>query len=126
MREALRASALFVYAPSLLAWTTGARAADDETVSVRWALDGDSLLLTDGRQVRLIGINAPELGKNGVAEQPLAREARDRATALTRGRTVRLVYDRERADRYGRTFANRMLSDGRELPKILLRQSSAG
>lgn len=92
---------------------------------MRRALDGDSLLLADGRQVRLIGINAPEFGKNGAAAQPLARAARDRATALTRGRMIRLVYDRERLDRYGRTLAYAVLADGRDLQDVLLREGYA-
>jgi micrococcal nuclease len=120
MRRAPHAGAFFLCALSLLA--SVARPGNDETVSVRSALDGDSLLLTDGRQIRLIGINAPELGKNGTAEQPLARAARDRAAALTRGRIIRLIYDRERLDRYGRTLAYAVLPDGRDLQEILLRE----
>lgn len=92
---------------------------------MRWALDGDSLLLADDRQVRLVGINAPDFGKNGRPDQPLARIARDRASVLTRGRTVRLVYDAERHDRYGRLLAYVFLPDGRELQEILLREGLA-
>jgi micrococcal nuclease len=125
IRAALRASALFACALSLLASAADARTTDAEAASVRWALDGDSLLLADGRQVRLIGINTPELGKNGAADQPLARAARERATALTRGQTIRLVYDRERLDRYGRTLAYAVLPDGRDLQDILLREGYA-
>ena len=36
-----------------------------ETATVRHVVDGDSVILTDGRQIRLIGINAPELGRDG-------------------------------------------------------------
>src|SRR5205814_3862217 len=91
-------------------------------VNVRAALDGDSLLLTDGREVRLIGINAPELGKNKAPDQPIARAARERTAELTRGRTVRLVYDEERTDRYGRTLAYVTLPDGRDLDETLLEE----
>lgn len=86
------------------------------------ALDGDSLLLVDGREIRLIGINAPELGKHGTADQPLARAARARTAALTRGRAVRLGYDEQHLDRYGRTLAYVTLPDGRDLDELLLRE----
>ncbi|MBI3898196.1 MAG: thermonuclease family protein [Gammaproteobacteria bacterium] len=88
-------------------------------------MDGDSLLLTDGRQVRLIGINTPEFGKDGVPNDPLAVAARNRTAALTRGQTVRLIYDAERTDRYGRTLAYTVLADGRDLETLLLKEGLA-
>lgn len=118
IRGALQAGALFI--SLLLAAASGAPLADAETATVRAALDGDSLRLGDGREVRLIGINAPEIGKNGTPDQPLARAARDRASALARGRTVRLIYDEQRLDRYGRTLAYVVLPDGRDLDELLL------
>lgn len=89
---------------------------------MRSALDGDSLTLADGRQVRLIGINAPEFGSDGRPDQPLAHAARERVNALARGRNVRLRYDRERMDRYGRLLAYVFLPDGRDLQETLLRE----
>jgi endonuclease YncB( thermonuclease family) len=44
----------------LLLWLQLAHmAAASEWVSVKWVDDGDTILLTDGRRVRYIGINAP-------------------------------------------------------------------
>lgn len=106
----------------VLAWTTGAYA---ELVRVRSVLDGDSLRLTDGREVRLIGINTPEFGKDGRPDQPLAAAARDRTRTLVQNRTVRLDYDAERFDRYGRTLAYVALADGRELQETLLHEGLA-
>lgn len=100
-------------------WVATARA---ETVRVRWALDGDSLRLSDRREVRMIGINAPELGHNGAADQPLAAAAHKRLDELVRGRAVNLRYDVERFDRYGRTLAYAFLPDGRDVQEILLRE----
>lgn len=125
-RRALRGGALFVFALLLLtglgAQVTGA---ETEVAVVRWALDGDSLLLEDGRQVRLLGVNAPEIGKDGQPDQPLSRAARERSNRLTRGQSVRLQYDQERFDRYGRTLAYVTLPDGRDLEKILLGEGLA-
>ncbi|MFL6624606.1 MAG: thermonuclease family protein [Sulfurifustaceae bacterium] len=81
--------------------------------------------LADGREVRLIGINAPEIGKNGTPDDPLAREARYRTMGLTRGQTVRIEYGSERFDRYGRTLAYALLADGRDLQEILVREGLA-
>lgn len=118
--RALRWSALFVWALAAAAPAWSA-----ETVRVARALDGDSLLLADGRQVRLIGINAPEFGKDGAPDQPLAARARARAAELAENRAVRLVYDAERADRHGRLLAYAVLESGRELQEHLLAEGLA-
>ncbi|MHB8822818.1 MAG: thermonuclease family protein, partial [Pseudomonadaceae bacterium] len=44
--------------------------------AVAQVIDGDTLRLTDGRSVRLIGLNTPELGRKGRAAEPLADAAR--------------------------------------------------
>jgi endonuclease YncB( thermonuclease family) len=74
-------------------------------------LDGDSLVLADGRELRLIGVNAPEMGRDGAPEQPLARAARTLLASLVEGRTVKLVYEPERHDRYRRVLAHVMFTD---------------
>lgn len=96
-----------------------------EHVRVQRALDGDSLILVDGRQVRLIGINTPEFGKNGAPHQPLAQNARDRLHALVGGRQVRLNYETEKSDRYGRLLAHVVLADGSDAETTLLREGLA-
>jgi micrococcal nuclease len=86
---------------------------------VRHALDGDSLVLVDGRQVRLLGVNAPEMSP---AAQPLARAARTLTAQLAEGQHVTLVFETEHADHYGRLLAHVQLPDGRDLEEILLRR----
>jgi endonuclease YncB( thermonuclease family) len=121
---ALRRSAFFVSA-LLLAVSCAAAHADSETARVARAYDGDSLWLVDGREVRLIGVNAPELGRDGAPDQPLAAAARNRTDRLVRGKTVQLRYDVERADHYGRTLAYVVLPDGRDLQQLLVREGLA-
>lgn len=99
--------------------------AQAEMATVRHAIDGDSFVLTDGRQVRLIGINAPEIGVDGRPDQPLARAAQRRAAQLVEGRAVRLTFDQERADRHGRMLAYVTLADGNDLPMVLAREGLA-
>jgi endonuclease YncB( thermonuclease family) len=111
-QRALLVGALFVWI---------AAPASAETVQVRRALDGDSLLLTDDRQVRLIGINAPEMGHDGKPEQPLARAARTLLANLAGGQRVALEVEAEPRDRYGRVLAHVRLPDGRNVAEVLLR-----
>jgi len=73
-----------------------------EPVQVRKVLDGDTLILRDGRHLRLMGINTPELGKDGRPDQPGATAARKRLIGLTTGHDLLLVPGREARDRYGR------------------------
>jgi micrococcal nuclease len=61
--------------------------------------DGDTAFLEDGRKVRYLGINAPE------SQEPLSRKAKRRNEELVLGKVVRLEFDREREDRYGRLLA---------------------
>ena len=97
-------------------------AAHTEGVTVRHVLDGDSVILTDQRQVRLIGINAPEFGKDGRPDEPLAAAARDRLRELVQGKNVRLVLEEEQRDHYGRWLAHLQLPDGTRSRKSCLRK----
>jgi endonuclease YncB( thermonuclease family) len=115
---------LFLWLPLALA----------HAAQVERVLDGDSLLLRDGRQVRLIGINAPELGhtchpgsRSGclpTPDQPLARAARHRLAQLTEGKRVRLEPGREERDRHGRTLAHVYVGET-SVEEILLREGLA-
>ena len=96
-----------------------------EEVTVRQVLDGDSVVLADQRQVRLVGINAPEFGKDGKPDEPLAVAARDRLRGLTEGKALRLVLEEEQRDRYGRWLAHLTLPDGTSVEEILLKEGLA-
>ena len=99
----------------------------DERVVVRHVLDGDTVILTDGRHVRLIGINAPERASKRRTAQPYSERARSRLHALTDQEegAVLLSYGAERNDRYGRTLAHLFLLDGSHLGADLLRDGLA-
>ncbi|MFQ5467913.1 MAG: thermonuclease family protein [Kiloniellaceae bacterium] len=81
---------------------------------VREIVDGDTLVLDDERQVRLVGIQAPKLplGRTGFRAWPLAEAAKSALSALTLGRTVRLAYGGARMDRHGRVLAHLFGPDG--------------
>ena len=76
-------------------------------------IDGDTVVLRGGRQVRLVGTQAPKLplGRPGFAKWPLADEARARLQELVLGRSVQLAYGGLRRDRHGRQLAHLFLND---------------
>ncbi|MEJ2071700.1 MAG: thermonuclease family protein [Syntrophobacterales bacterium] len=88
-------------------------------------VDGDTVTLANGQKVRLLGIDAPELGHEGQPADFLAHKAKGVLTDLAQGRRVRLEYDNLRYDRYGRTLAFLFLPDGTNLSRELVRQGLA-
>ncbi|HOM17114.1 MAG TPA: thermonuclease family protein [Thermoguttaceae bacterium] len=69
-------------------------------------IDGDTFELSDGVRVRLIGVDAPELGRAGQSPEPFSREATLFAENFLASGPVRLEDDPyERQDRYGRRLA---------------------
>lgn len=99
----------------------------DERATLAKVIDGDTLRLADGRLVRFIGINSPELGRDGRADEPQAVEAREALRALSGGRGARvgLRYDADRRDRHGRLLAHVYTADGRSASAALLTQGLA-
>lgn len=86
-----------------------------------YVYDGDTIRLTDGRKVRLIGIDTPELGHDGKPDQPLAKQAKERLERLAKPYLkVQLRYDEQRRDSYGRTLAHVFLRDGTNVQRDLL------
>lgn len=83
--------------------------------------DGDTLTLKDGRRVRLIGINTPELRPPGRGQEPFASEAkRALEMAVKKGDQAYLVTDRETRDRHGRTLGHLFNRKGENLEARLL------
>lgn len=94
---------------------------------VRKVIDGDTLLLADGRRLRLIGINAPELGSRGRPDQPEARRARQLLRQrLPQGATVWLQPGAAPRDNYGRALAHLfMRRDGGSVEAALVSAGAA-
>lgn len=89
-------------------------------VHSRTVFDGDTLELADGRRVRLIGVNAPEVGRQGKPSEPFARAAEQRLRELTGDGSLYLVQGQEPRDRYGRTLAYLFDARGRSIEAQLL------
>jgi micrococcal nuclease len=86
--------------------------------TVEHVTDGDTLILDGGERIRLIGIDTPEMhdedrngrtarreGLNARLVDDYSSRARDFLEKTLSGRSVRLEYDQERKDKYGRTLA---------------------
>ena len=79
---------------------------------VERVVDGDTIVVRGVGRVRLIGVDTPETVAPGRPVEFFGREASAFTKRLLEGRSVRLEYDRERTDRYGRTLAYVHLADG--------------
>lgn len=79
----------------------GAKGAS-EVATVAHVIDGDSIRLADGREVRYIGIDAPEMRNLYGEREPWAQEATDANARLVAGRQVRLQRESSDTDRHGR------------------------
>lgn len=99
----------------------------DTQVQVRQVFDGDTLELADGRRLRIIGVNTPELGRDGRAAEPYSQRAAERLRQLLDGAGGRIAlrFDVEREDRYGRLLAHPYLADGRSIAAELLGEGLA-
>jgi len=95
-------------------------AGDDATVTR--VTDGDTIVVNGSTRVRLIGVDTPEVANFGRDPQCYGPEASGwTKAALQPGTRVRLEYDLNRTDRYGRTLAYvYRLSDGLNVQVALL------
>jgi micrococcal nuclease len=75
-------------------------------------VDGDTIHLSDGRKVRLIGVDTPETVHPSKPVERFGKEASAYTKALVEGKEVVLDYDQEKTDKYGRTLAYVYLKDG--------------
>ncbi len=85
-------------------------------------VDGDTLLLDRNERVRLIGVDTPETVDPRRPVQRFGKEASAFTKQMAEGRRVRLEFDQERVDRFGRTLAYVYLEDGMFLNAEIVRQ----
>lgn len=100
-------------------------AATERLVKVAQVLDGDTVILSGGERVRLLGINTPEIETRYQSEQPLARQAKQALAQRVEKRQVRMRVGAQARDHYGRTLAHLFLLDGADVQQALLKQGLA-
>lgn len=79
---------------------------EGETARVVRIIDGDSLVLDGGQTVRLVGIEAPRLGRRGDPDQAFAEDSARMLESLVLGRMVQLHYPGPTRDRFDRALAH--------------------
>jgi len=94
-------------------------------VNVSKVIDGDTFYTSGGEKVRLLGINAPEVTHHTQPGQPLGKKATQRLRELISGQSVKLVTDRDKQDRYGRTLAQIYLRNGLWVNRQLISEGLA-
>ncbi len=89
---------------------------------VERVVDGDTVIVAGVGSVRLIGVDTPETKHPTRAVERFGGEASAFLTRLVRSRAVRLEFDWQRTDRYGRTLAYLYLEDGTFVNAEIVRQ----
>ena len=113
-----RALALSIVLFALLTQAQG----QGSTRTVERVIDGDTLVLDGGERVRLIGVDTPETVHPTKPVERFGKEASAFTKRTVEGKEVRLEYDQERTDRYGRTLAYVYLLDGSMLNLKIVRE----
>ena len=89
---------------------------------VERVVDGDTIIVQGVGRVRLIGVDTPETVHPRRPVECFGKEASAFTKRLLHGQRVRLEYDQERTDRYGRTLAYVYLSSGTFANAEIIRQ----
>lgn len=80
--------------------TTASQSA--ELVVVKRVIDGDTIELSDGRKVRYIGVDTPELATLTKEFECFAKEAKEKNKELMEGKTITMKKDVSETDKYKR------------------------
>jgi len=76
-----------------------------QTATVAHVIAADTLSLSSGEAVRLIGVDTPDTGHAKEPLHPPGKEALAFAVQLVEGKKVRLEFDQQRKDKYKRLLA---------------------
>jgi endonuclease YncB( thermonuclease family) len=99
----------------------------DKEVSIKKVIDGDTVILSDGRHIRLIGINTPEINhdNNKLSDKGAIKARSFLINLLDDHAQIQLTYGTERFDKHGRTLAHLYLKNDLNIQAELLRQGLA-
>ena len=133
MKRSILAASIAILLVISLAYAisiTFGRKYDYDHIRVTKVIDGDTIILADGEKVRYIGVGTPELrrkvrGRWVYEPQPFAEDSTEFNRRLTEGKIVRLEFDVEKRDKYGRLLAYVYLEDGTFVNAELLKQGYA-
>jgi endonuclease YncB( thermonuclease family) len=114
--------ALTIFSPALFA-NSCAISQPYESVHVARVYDGDTLKLTDGRKIRLIGINTPEHGSDGNKDEPFYQQAKNQLQQIIQKshHQIKMVLGSEKHDRYQRLLAHIYTMDNENITATLIK-----
>lgn len=122
----LRGLLLWFLLGALVLGCSNPGSASRERVFCKRVIDGDTIILRDGRKVRYLEINAPEIPHDGSKGEPLGRVAARFNRSLVEGKTVDLLVSKNRPyDRFGRVLAHVFLLNGKLVSELLVRNGLA-
>ncbi|MFZ2451257.1 MAG: thermonuclease family protein [Methylovulum miyakonense] len=82
-------------------------------LSVQTVYDGDTVVLQDGRKVRFLGVNTPEVAHRGNKADAGGEAAKQWLQEKLKHTRVRLEMGVEKTDKYGRTLAH-LITENKE------------
>jgi micrococcal nuclease len=123
-------SGLFLFLVFFLFFIPFGKVSATQWMYVRWVNDGDTIVLSDGRVIRYIGIDAPEVEHNGPQKkikkaEVYGYEAKAFNKSMVNLKQVRLEFDSQKYDRYGRTLSYVFLKDKTFVNEEMVRKGYA-
>ena len=88
-------------------------------------VDGDTIVLDGNETIRLIGIDVPELNDQRSPMRQFAEDSRNFLKKEIEGKRIRLEFDKEAKDLYGRTLAYVYLDNGTFINAKLIQEGYA-
>ena len=95
---------------------------NSQTFKCTRVVDGDTIILGNGERVRLIGVDTPETKHTNKPVEYFGKEASAFTRSKVEGKDVRLEYDQQQRDKYGRLLAYVYLMDGTFLNAEIIKQ----
>ena len=86
-------------------------------------VDGDTIVLSNSEKVRLIGVDTPETVRPNTPVEYFGKEASAFTKQMVEGKQVKLEYDWQQRDKYGRLLAYVYLIDGTFINAEIIKQS---
>lgn len=96
----------------------------DEIAKVARVYDGDTVRLSDGRKIRLIGINTPERGRDGEKDEPFYLKAKNQLQQIIsqNKNQIKIVFGIDKRDRYKRVLAHIFTLNNKNITSTLLKK----
>ena len=93
--------------------------------TVKYVYDGDTILIDNGEKVRYLGIDAPEFVDNSKNNNVLAEKSKILNIQMVKGQKVRLEFDQDKRDQYGRLLAYVFYNGTEMINGVLIKQGLA-